>query len=403
MASFLFFTLFLIQTTIHDSENEIPLISEELIAEHTTYFEILDNRIEDAGPLLTALEHAHYVALGELHNRLRLGELTESLLHVLASHGFNHFAIETGPYSAQKLQQLIRSGRPEVSAFYANYSSKLFDFIPIPFFKGKSDLQFLSAADSLGYELWGLDQEFYFSYAYLIDELAGLAGESITEEQEQLQRKLTRRLYRMKRRNQLFSRFQLSCRLKSDEQVQAYLHSFNDVAHPDVQQILEAFHTTLEIYCLAEQGEPSEPIRISYFRENFERNFEAALTENPEPKVFLKMGSYHMGRQRSPLNIYDIGNHIHHLAESNSQSSVHIFYLNRFLEGNDMIRRRGWENSDHFISVGNREKWALTDLRLLREQLLNGTLHGNDYEELTIMNYDFIIIAPEDEWVRRHW
>ena len=407
MASFLFIALLLIQNPTHDSENEIPRISEGIIVEHTTFFDIRDNRIVGADSLLAALEQAHFVALGELHNRVRLGELTESLLHILEPHGFNNFAIETGPYSARKLQQLVRSGKPEVSEFYAQYSSRLYDLIPIPFFKGKSDVQFLSAADSLGYELWGLDQEFYFSYTYLIDELARLAGESLTVEQQRLRRKLTRRLYWLDRRNQLAetinSNFERSCRLKNDENLEAYLLSFEKTDHPDILQILDALRTTLQIYCLADQGKASSPVRINYFRENFDRNFEAALAENPEPKVFLKMGSFHMGRQRSPLNLYDIGNHVHQLAESKGQSTVHIYYLNRFLEGKDMKGRRGWEGSEIFISVGDREKWTLIDLRPLREQLSNGTLSGNDFEVRTIWNYDFIIVAPEDDWVKRHW
>lgn len=403
MSSLLFLALFLIQVSAPDSDNELPRINEDLIAEHTTYFDIRENRIEGAASLLTALEQAHFVALGELHNRLRLGELTESLLHVLAQHDFNYFAIETGPYSARKLQQLIRRGEPEVSAFYNQYSSGLFEIVPIPFFKGDSDLKFLSAADSLGYELWGLDQEYQLSYAYLIDELAGLVGETLTHDQERLQRKISRRLYWMNRRKQIFSEFELSCRLQDDKQLQAYLQSFEDAPNPDIRQILDAFHTTLEIYCLANKGKGSEPVRISYFKENFDRNFEMALADNTEPKVLLKMGSFHMGRHRSPLNLYDAGNHIHELADSKGQSSVHIYYLNRFFDGNDMTGRSGWEGSAQFISVGDRERWALTDLWPLREQLSQGTLLGSDFETRTILNYDFIIIAPEDEWVENHW
>ncbi|MCH8494503.1 MAG: hypothetical protein LAT57_02580 [Balneolales bacterium] len=407
MTQFLFLSLLLIQTSALASENDAVRISEDIIAEHTTFFDIRDNRIVGADSLLAALEQAHFVTLGELHNRVRLGELTESLLHILEPHGFSNFAIETGPYSARKLQQLIRSGKQEVSSFYSQYSSRLFDLIPIPFFKGDSDVQFLSAADSLGYELWGMDQEFYFSYTYLIDELARLAGESLTVEQQKLQRKLIRRLYWLDRRNQLAetinSNFQRSCRFKQDENLEAYLLSFENSDHPDILQILDAFNSTLEIYCLAEQGKASEPIRINYFKENFDRNFDAALAENNEPKVFLKMGTFHMGRQRSPINLYGIGNHVHQLAESKGQSSVHIYYLNRFFEGKDMKGRRGWEGSERFISVGDRQKWALIDLRPLREQLSSGTLSGSDFEVRTIWNYDFIIVAPEDDWVKRHW
>ncbi len=405
--NFLLLIFFCFQIIIADSENETSVISEDLIAQHTTYFDIQDGNFIGADSLIVALGQAHLVALGELHNRTRLGELTVSLLQTLKPHGFNYFAIETGPYSARKLQQLIRNGKPEVSAFYAAYSSRIYDIIPIPFFKGETDLRFLAAADFMGYELWGLDQEFYFSYAYLIDELADLAGESMSRDQQRLHRKLTRRVYRLDRRNQFrelfISSFHRSCRLKSDADLQAYLESFTHSDDPDINQISDALQKTLEIYCMAEKGRASEPVRISYFKENFNRNFEAALEANPEPKVFLKMGSFHMGRHRSPLNLYDIGNHVSQIAESRNQTSVHIYYLNRFFEGRDVKGRSGWEDFERFISVGDKEKWALVDLRSLREQISNQTLTGRPFEIQTIQNYDFIIIAPQDDWVERHW
>ncbi len=400
----IFFSLYLI---IPDTENEIFDLSEELIAQQTVYFDIQNRAFIGADSLSTALEQAHFVALGELHNRTRLGELTETLLHTLEPHGFNHFAIETGPYSSRKLQQLIRAGKPEVSAFYATYSSRIYDIIPIPFFKGETDLRFLSAADSLGYELWGLDQEFYFSYAYLIDELADLAGESISRDQQRLHRKLKRKVYWLDRRNQFrelfFNSFHRSCRLKNDADLQAYLESFAHSDDPDIQQISGALQKTMEIYCIAEKGQASEPVRINYFKENFNRNFEVALEANPEPKVFLKMGSFHMGRHRSPINLYDIGNHVSQIAESRNVTSVHIYYLNRIFEGRDVKGRRGWEATERFISVGDKEKWALVDLRPLREQISNETLTGRPFEIQTIQNYDFIIIAPKDDWVKKHW
>lgn len=399
--------LLLLQVGVSAGDTGRVHITEALIAEHTTYFNIDDGTIIGADSLLAALEQAHFVALGELHNRIRLGELTTSLLRFLEPHGFNHFAIETGQYSAKKLQELIQAGREEVSAFYSEYSSGIFDIIPIPFFKGETDVDFLEAAHDLGYELWGLDQEFYFSFAYLIDDLLYLGGDAITEEQRTLHRKLKRRVNRLDRRNQFrelfITSFHRSCRLKNDANLQAYLDSFAHFENPDIQQISDALQKTMMIYCMSDQGQASEPVRIDYFKENFDRNFEAALEANPDPKVFLKMGSFHMGRHRSPLNLYDIGNHASQLAESRNQSTVHIYYLNRFFEGRDVKGLSGWESSENFVSLGDKEKWALIDLRPIREQLYKKTLTGNSFEIQTIHNYDFIIIAPEDDWVNKHW
>src|SRR6056297_1475487 len=101
MSPFLLFViLVLFQTADLSTVSDIPRISESHIEETTTYFNITDFRFEGAQALTSAIEDAHYVSLGELHNRVKLGELTQTLLNHLKPHGYNHFAIETGPYSA---------------------------------------------------------------------------------------------------------------------------------------------------------------------------------------------------------------------------------------------------------------------------------------------------------------
>ncbi|AXJ02118.1 hypothetical protein CYPRO_2880 [Cyclonatronum proteinivorum] len=403
-----FALLFLPQVHADQPPDPLPF-SENLFAAHTTYFEIRDGEIVGADALLAALTQAHFVALGELHNRKHLGELATSLLRFLAPHGFAHFAVETGPYAAQKLQALIGEGRSDVLDFYAGYASRVFDLIPIPFFKGETDLDFLEAAHAFHFTLWGLDQEFYFSYKFLIDELLRLGGEEVSPGQQRMHRTLSRRLYWLDRRNQvadLFGgNFQRSCRLQDDDTFQAFLDSFAGFGHPDIQLIREALHKTLEIYCLNERGGDSDPVRVTYFKENFDRNFKAALAENPQPKVFLKMGSWHMGRHESPRGLQDIGHHVAQLAESRNQESVHIRYHNRFLEGGDVLERSGWEGLERLLSVGVRDQWALIDIRPIRALFEDGQLTGtaSASELRTIRNWDFVIIAPEDHGVSPHW
>jgi hypothetical protein len=92
--------------------HEKEKINESLISEHVTYFDIHDLRFENAEPLTQVLDSAHFVALGELHNRTRLGELTQAMLLYFEPLGYNSFALETGPYSADKLKKLIQIGFP---------------------------------------------------------------------------------------------------------------------------------------------------------------------------------------------------------------------------------------------------------------------------------------------------
>lgn len=377
------------------------------LAGQTVYFTLEGNEFRGAAPLLDALDSAHYVVLGELHNRRQLGRLTEALLHRLRPAGFRYLAVETGPHSAEKLEKLISGGREEVSDFYGRYSSKLFGIYPIPFFTGEADLEFLAAADSLGYELWGLDQEFYFAFRYLVDELAELArqnGTPLNDRESRWRRGIKRRLYWWHRRAQLFSGFPMSCRLKEDNRYASYMQRLGERGDPEISGVVEAARKSLEIYCMAEKGQASSPVRVAYFKEQFDRNLEEARRADPDPRVLVKFGSYHAGRHQSPLGLKDLGHHLHHLADSTGRKSVHLRYMDRFTEdGEDLAGRSGSEPYATLRSVGRRDRWALVDLRPLRRRLEEGTLHANTSEVREIRNYDFLLVSPEDRRVNRHY
>lgn len=399
MYTLLLFSLFLFfQSPTAAQPDSIAELGNKQIAQHTTYFNIKDGKFRGADSLQKALGSAHFIALGELHNRTRLGEFTTALLLHLHPVGFRKLVVETGPYSAEKLERLIGSGKDAVIKFYDRYSSKLFGIYPIPFFTGKADLEFLAAADSLDYDLWGMDQEFGYSFKYLMDELANFSGKSLTQEQQELHSDLSSTFFWWNRRSKIFSGFDLYCRLLNNNQLQTYLESFDDSGNPDISLIANAVRKSLEIYCKGDSRK-----RIYYFKENFDRYYRTAFEENPDTKIIIKIGSYHAGRQKSPLGLYDIGNHIHRLADSTGRKSVHLRYLNRFHKGRDMLGKEGWKKSTHFMSVGSREEWALVDLRPLRQMISKDFLQGSDYEEREIRNYDFIIIPPEDKMVEKHY
>ncbi len=390
------------QTTAPDT------LTPALLQEHTLYFDLAEDHFEGAPGLEKEIEEAAFVALGELHNSRMMSRFTETLLRFARPLGYGNFAVETGPWSAEKLEQLIAYGPGTVSAFYDEYSSKLFDIYPVPFFTGKADLDFLSAAHSLGYDLWGVDQEFYYGLSYLIDDLAILGEELLDEQQEADRSKILSRLWWWNRRSKLFSSFDMSCRLQEDEAMRSYLDSFEGVPGP-AAVITEAIRRSLEIYCLAESGRWSESnrMRIDYFKENFDRYYRSARQSGGDslPRVILKMGSYHAGRDKSPLDIHDIGHHLQEKAraEGEGRSSLHLRFLHRWVDGDDKLGDPNYSLSVHFMQVARRDEWALIDLRPLRQRMASGDLQGNDFEEREIRNYDYLIVMPEDYRVEKHY
>lgn len=379
-------------------------LSSNLIQNHTSYFTLTNGEISGADSLIKEIEESQFIALGELHNRQQLSRFTTALLDTAASFGFQYFAVETGPYSAEKLEQLMAEGPDRVSAFYDKYSYPLFGLTPIPFFTGQADLEMLQMAHQEGYDLWGIDQEFAFAPQFLIDELALVAGENLTQEQEDLQSSLGWDLYWMQLRAQVFSSFNYACTLKNSEDLNAYLESFDD-GDSTVASIKDAMMKSLAIYCMYESGNYREnnQTRIDYFKSNFDEGMSRAMVQDSIPKVILKMGSYHSGRERSPLNYYDIGNHMQTWADSLGTQSLHIRFLNRYIDGEDMMENENYRSSRNFMSVGETDRWALIDVRPLRKILADGSLTASDFETREIINYDVILIMPDDSRVERHY
>ena len=361
---------------------------------YTTYFEIEAGVINGADSLILEVSESQFLSLGELHNRVQLSLFTSALLDTATSFGFSYFAVETGPYAADKLENLIEEDPDRVSEFYDEYSKNLFNIYPIPFFTGKADLKMLEVANKNGYDLWGIDQEFSFAIPYLLDELAAQAGE-LTPDQQKLLRKLHRKIFRS---------YALACNLKKSELLNSYLDSLekNDA---QILMIIDSIQESLNIYCLYEEGSYnlSNRTRIAYFKSNFDNKFAQALDEDSEPKVILKMGSYHSGRERSPLNYLDMGNHIQHLSDSLGSKALYLRFLNRYIDGEDMMDNKNYSLSGNFMSVGSKDRWALIDVRPLRKKILNKELTGSKFEVREIINYDYIVIMPDDSSVEKHY
>jgi hypothetical protein len=127
------------------------------------------------------------------------------------------------------------------------------------------------------------------------------------------------------------------------------------------------------------------------------------MAKDSIPKVILKMGSYHSGREQSPLNYYDIGNHLQKWADSLGTESFHIRFLNRYIGGEDMMENENYSSSRTFMSVGETDRWAMIDVRPLRSMLNEGTLIASEFETREIKNYDVILIMPNDSRVERHY
>lgn len=384
-------------------------VSVSTLQDHTVYFSLKGVQFIGADNLLREAKDAQFVALGEIHNSRKLSEFTSALMYLLKPEGYEDLIVETGPYSAEKLQNLMNfdNAQKVVSEFYDNYSSNLFQYYVIPFFIGKGDLEMLETVHKLDFDLTGIDQEFYFSGIFLAEELKNRSDEPLSLKQLNLLKKINRKFTWWYRRSSVFSSFDLSCRIKNYDPFKDYIASFRE-PNSTQQSIIDALNISLDIYCLNESGNWSEgnQKRIDYFKTNFDSWYRESLESDSSslPKAILKMGSYHSGRYQSPNGIYDIGNHVVELADSLGTKSLHLRFLNRYFEGGrDVIEEPNWSSSEKFISLAKRDEWTLIDTRALRQRILDKKLTGSRFEVREILNYDYIIIMPEDVRASKHY
>ncbi|MFC3092889.1 hypothetical protein DRW07_01550 [Alteromonas sediminis] len=401
---FFYFTAILNNSMV-EARTNTESIDIEILEELTSFFSINQGVFEGAGRFLKEVENSQFVVLGELHNRQQISVFTVALLAEASKYGYQHFAVETGPYSAQKLHELSSNSLTAVTHFYDEYSNKMFGIYPIPFFGGQADLKILEEVHKRKFKLWGLDQEFVFALPFIIDDLYEQYREKISEREREIYRRLKRSLFWKNLRAQLFSSYALSCEILQSGEFLAFIEIFK-VKDRSSSSIVDAISSSLNIYCLFESGSSKESnqIRINNFKQQFDKEFDRYRREQEnEPKVIVKMGSYHSGRDRSPLNFHDIG---HHLAEKASQMkgrTLHVRFLNRFVEGKDMYLNKQHSKYHSFIKMGTTNQWSMIDLRPLRKKIELGELVANKAETQVIKNYDIILITPNDRKVATHY
>lgn len=134
-----------------------------------------------AGPgaefLRARIAGSHFVLIGEEHGVATIADTVRAILPDLTHAGYRHFAIETDPYTAAKLETMLRAGgTKEVAKFLAVDGNKF----AIPFYNWSAEAELAAAAVKANASstpaLWGLDQVFIGASAALLNDIAAQAS-----------------------------------------------------------------------------------------------------------------------------------------------------------------------------------------------------------------------------------
>ncbi len=376
------------------------------LQEHTTYFTLgPDHQL--TGPvseiLKKELSQNQFVGLAELHHSEQLSFFTTGFLDLLGAEGFKHFAMEMGPYQANTLTGLSKkTGGMLENIRQANkaYGSKLMQITPLVFSNHREDALFLQKAVDTGFRFWGLDQEHTFSYEMHFDTLY----ENVSNKSAELtalyeESKSTVRKWNKK--EVLKGKFKMGCELLWSENIDKFLNLVS--VDEESKSRVDAMRISWNIYCELENNRPSNQKRANYMKANFDSLLTVASAGNSQAKVFLKFGSVHLTRGKSPFGVDDIGQHVREVAEKNQSGFLTIRHMKRFRNGKDLIGKKGWENSTNFMKQGKKEEWALIDLRPLRALIKEGKLSCTKREAYEIYSYDFMLISPDDHKAKQNF
>lgn len=119
-------------------------------------------------------------------------------------------------------------------------------------------------------------------------------------------------------------------------------------------------------------------------------------------KSLFRLGANHSAKGESFLTIYDIGNLVHNLAESQLNASYHVaIFAKSGSAGNPLMGKTATkveQNNDLavFYSLASDVNWTYFNLLPLRHLLERGKLDTkNDFVKKMIKGYDGLIIVPQ--------
>ena len=355
------------------------------------------------------IQNSQFINYGEIHGSKEISLITKALMRSLAQNGFRYFALEVGPHSADVLSQLSSNPKKTVESLYAfnsGYSVNAGEetAIPIPFFEYVSDAEFLQEARLYKMQLWGLDQEYYYSAFFLMDELVKTVKNTSKEAKVKQLKLQTQQV--------MFKHFIAEVQEKIEDpfplilKEQSVLNFFNafDNDNTKAQAIIKDLKITWDIYSRWRRG--SHQDRISYMRNNFLKNYDAAVVRGETPKVFTKIGSLHAPKAFSN-GAYDIGFLTQELAEKNGTKSTSINTWVPFSKTDKGIvenvnRYNSYRRYSTFLKLAKQDEYAIIDLRKIRKDFVDGKIElpqDGSYHAIRrlIFAYDYQIMLPLGE------
>ncbi len=351
-----------------------------------------------------------FFLIGEDHGIGDIPLFTAALFEQFNSHGYEYFATETGPYTADMVQEM--AAKDEWETLFKQH----FEQYPwsIPFYIYQEECTILRNVlknNPQGKQLiWGLDQEFAASFRMFFKKLEMEAEKTTAKTVANEYYEMAESTFKEAAESKNPGKSLLAVIQPSD--FEKLRNAFSD--QPASVELINELEKSVNIYRMwfTRQGYESNCTRAEMMKRYFMKYYSAAKAKGESPKVMFKFGANHIYRGLNGLNVFDIGNFISELASQEGTSSFHMY----------VIGRKGTQNRSNPFSKSDDDKfaeydpasyldkidfstvlqatpttdWAVIDVRPLRKLLFSKQLKTlpKGIEKL-IWSYDAILVIPE--------
>lgn len=372
-----------------------------LASPHSYEIKLEDGRLagEGGARLVAEAQRAQFVVIGENHGVAEVPEVVAALFRRLRTVGYEYLAIETGPFTAERLESLAReeNSREAFRKFFSTHPSS------VPFYTTTEELALLETVTALTApgSIWGIDQEFLLSPGFLLGEMKRDAATATIEILDELIDREKFALGRLFEHGDPSGTFMMAAK---DRDLEALRSSLEGSGSSRALQILDELEASRAIYTLNFRGRAYENnfIRAEHNKGLFIDAYDrATVTEASKPRVVIKMGGMHCGRGRNALDVLDIGNLTCQLATIERTSSLHLLIVSAGGTQNLYVPMRGEGSKRSPVQANSTlmalrstiegESWRLVDLRPLRPRATGLSAA----ERSLIFEYDFLFLIPE--------
>ncbi|MCB9309761.1 MAG: hypothetical protein H6567_06885 [Lewinellaceae bacterium] len=385
--------------------NAQDTLSSTLVEPFSYEFDLKNRHFIGAGAeiLLEEVQRSQFVLLGETHGDAKIAEFTDILLDTLSSMSFKYFITEHGRYGLQFLIEDIKQDSSITNGLYrvnTNEYMRLNKF-PFPFLSGIEDAKFMSTAVEKGYELYGIDQEFYYSFPYLFDRLYAQNRKS-SEIDKSYIKALTYMLSQYKNEQQ-DKDYPICKNFLESTEIKKFLDEIN--CELDFDEIKKDIVLSWNIYekHISDRRE-SVILRGSLMTSRFQDYLDGKMEEDLAiPKFIIKLGALHTVRGVTPLGIKDVGEVVHQAANLNRTNDVNVYFMFRYYQddGEELGYFDNAEGNSKWLNElkplmlqGKPDKWILINLKALGMFIKSNNLFVFHPIADMIQGHDFIIIPP---------